>query len=129
MANRKKRQTSERVGRIAEAVAEICLRLKGYQVLARRAKTHVGELDLVMRKGALIVIVEVKHRADLDTGRRAVSDASWARIARAADSWLARKGNTYCEMDRRFDLFLTTPKFQLCHLKDIWRPDFALTRS
>jgi hypothetical protein len=47
-ANRKK---FERRGHHAETVALILLRLKGYRLLARRFKSHHGEIDLIMRRG------------------------------------------------------------------------------
>ena len=46
-----KRQHAERGGRRAEALAALWLRLKGWTILARRARTPVGEVDLVARRG------------------------------------------------------------------------------
>ncbi len=42
--------------------------VKGYRPLAWRVKTRRGEIDLIMRSGRRIVFVEVKTRADIDTG-------------------------------------------------------------
>ena len=129
MARQTDRRRAEQQGRWAEYLAEALLRLKGYSILARRAKTSVGELDIIARKGRMIVIVEVKLRADLETGLHAVPEASWRRIARGADAWLAQFAPAHYDADRRFDLILVTRNLRLCHLKDTWRPDFALTRD
>ena len=39
---------NEKRGHRAETVALIFLRLKGYKLLARRFKSHHGEIDLIM---------------------------------------------------------------------------------
>ena len=57
------RQGRERAGRFAETLAAWLLRLRGYRILARRYATPVGEIDLVARRGELLVFVEVKRRA------------------------------------------------------------------
>ena len=36
--------------------------VKGYRIVARRFKTKAGEVDLIARRGDLIVLVEVKAR-------------------------------------------------------------------
>ena len=41
------RQAAHARGHHSESVAALYLRLKGYRILARRLKTHVGEIDLV----------------------------------------------------------------------------------
>ncbi len=123
------RKRAERRGRRAEWLAEAWLRLKGYQILARRAKTPVGEVDLIARKGQLVVIIEVKQRQSLEAGLNAVPLSAWRRIARGAESWLARGRAEYYHRDRRFDLMVIYPVLRICHRKDTWRPDFALTHD
>lgn len=123
------RQDAEKRGRRAELLAEWFLRLKGYQILEKRAKTPVGEIDLIARKGKIIAIVEVKQRQNLDSGLNAVSQQAWQRISRAAESRLGLKYQAFYNADRRFDLIVVLPGLRICHEKDIWRPDFALTRD
>ena len=36
--------------------------LKGYRIVARRYRTKLGEIDLIARRGDLVLIVEVKAR-------------------------------------------------------------------
>ena len=56
------RRLAERRGRRAETLAAWYLRLKGYRILARRYRTPVGEIDLIVRRGRLVAFVEVKRR-------------------------------------------------------------------
>ena len=57
------RQAAERRGRGAETLACWCLRLHGWHILARRARVHGGEVDLIARRGRTLAFVEVKARA------------------------------------------------------------------
>jgi Holliday junction resolvase-like predicted endonuclease len=52
-------------GHRGEWLAALALILKGYRVLARRHKTRLGEVDLIARRGDLIIMVEVKARPSL----------------------------------------------------------------
>ena len=69
---------------MAEAVAALFLQLKGYRVLARRVRTKAGEIDLVVRRGNVLVFVEVKARHTLDSGVFALHPAALQRIGSAA---------------------------------------------
>jgi len=61
------RQRAEQSGRIAEYVALIYLRLKGYRLLAHRYRSPAGEIDLVMRRGGVTAFIEVKSRTSIDS--------------------------------------------------------------
>lgn len=125
MAERKpanKRAEAEQRGRRAEYLAMMYLWFKGYRVLAHRAKTYSGELDLVCLKGKMVVIVEVKQRQTEDQGRHAVSQSAWQRISQGSESWLSRKGAQLYDMDRRYDVVIMLPRLRICHIRDAWRP-------
>ena len=70
-----KRQAAFKLGVSAEGRAAVLLAAKGYRELARRWKSPVGEIDLVVRRGRTLVFVEVKARAKLD-------DAAWSVLPR-----------------------------------------------
>jgi putative endonuclease len=78
------RQQAERNGRWAESVAALYLRCKGYRILARRARTRAGEIDIVARHGDTLVFVEVKLRRTLDSGHQALHPSARHRIDAAA---------------------------------------------
>jgi putative endonuclease len=114
------RQRRERAGRLAEAAAAWHLRLRGYRVLARRFATHVGEIDLVARRGGILVFVEVKRRARIADAAVALLPLQQARIARAAEVFLQqRPEHAACAV--RFDLVAVAPWRLPRHVTDVWR--------
>lgn len=102
------RQTAEKRGRRAEAVAAWYLRLKGYSIVEHRYKTPVGEIDLIVRRGKLMVFVEVKARADRAAAAEAVGQRSRRRIVRAAEWWLSRHPEA-AGRNLRFDVVMVSP--------------------
>lgn len=117
-----RRQRAERSGRRAEALAAWYLRLKLYRVLARRYRTPVGEIDLVVRRGRTIVFVEVKQRADEAAGIDAVSAASRRRVARAAEHWIAAHPAA-AGLGWRFDIVVAIRGGGMRHLKAVFDVD------
>lgn len=107
-------------GHRSELWAMWFLRAKGYSLAARRYKTKVGEIDLVMIKGKTIVFCEVKARAQLTEGLEAVSTFTQQRIMRAAEHF-AQKHRKYQKYDWRFDALVVRPYRLPYHLKDAWR--------
>ncbi len=99
------RRRAEQRGRRSEALAAWFLRLKGYRILARRFRTSVGEVDLIVRRGRLIAFVEVKQRPTAAEAAEAVTPAGQRRIVRAATAWLAAHPAA-AGFDLRFDVVL-----------------------
>jgi putative endonuclease len=97
-----------RVGISAESRAAALLIAKGFRILARRWKSPVGEIDIVARRRALLVFVEVKARPDLDAAAWSVTPRQQQRIAAAAEAWLAANGSDGFR-DIRFDAILVAP--------------------
>jgi putative endonuclease len=103
------RTAAEKRGRRAELAAAWFLRLQGYRLLARRFKTPVGEIDLVMRRGRTIVFVEVKQRPSEAEALEAVTARGRKRIVRAAEYWLARHPAA-AGFDLRYDVVVALPR-------------------
>ena len=92
-----RRRKAERGGRRAEKIAAWWLRLKGWRILAIRARTAVGEVDLVARRGAVLAFVEVKARASAAQADLSLDEWRLRRVARAAEALApryARPGDT-----------------------------------
>ncbi|WP_439574123.1 YraN family protein [Phreatobacter sp.] len=94
-------------GRLAELAAAALLLLKGYRILARRWRAPGAEIDLIARRGATLVFVEVKARAASADADLALTRAQRLRIARAAEFWCARHPR-HAAGDRRYDLVLVS---------------------
>ena len=69
----------------------------------------VGEIDLVAKRGKLLVFVEVKARARLDDAAEAVTQRQRRRIAAAAEAWLASHPE-HANASIRFDALLVIPR-------------------
>ena len=118
---RASRQAAERRGRLAEWAAGAWLMAKGYRLLAHRARTPFGEVDLAAVKRGVLVIVEVKARRDARSALEAVTDRQKRRLAHAAvmlsQRWrLAR-------LRIRFDIVVIRPGRWPLHVRDAWRAD------
>lgn len=114
-----KRQKAERGGRRAETLAAWWLRLKGWRIIAIRARTPVGEVDLIARRGRTLAFVEVKARATADDAGFALDDYRLRRVARAAEALAARHarhGDTI-----RIDAIFVVPGRWPRHVADVWR--------
>jgi putative endonuclease len=92
----------------AESKACVYLIAKGYRILARRFRTPQGEIDVVARHRGGLVFVEVKARDALDDAAYAVTPRQRARIAAAAEVWLAQNPDDRIR-DIRFDAMLVAP--------------------
>ena len=74
----------------AETIATLWLRAHFFRILDRNYRVQGGEIDIIAQRGRLIVFVEVKARADLETAALAITPQKQRRIQRAAHHWLAR---------------------------------------
>lgn len=107
IANSRK-QAAFKLGMSAEGKASLYLNAKGYREIARRWKSPVGEIDLIMKRGRLIAFIEVKARGKLDDAAEAVLVRQRRRIVSAAEAWLAAHPE-YAGYDMRFDAVLVAP--------------------
>ncbi|CAB4966921.1 unannotated protein [freshwater metagenome] len=78
------------LGERGETIAARHLTRLGLVLLDRNWRCDAGEIDLVLRDGAVLVICEVKTRTSTDYGDplEAVTPAKVARLRRLAARWL-----------------------------------------
>lgn len=76
----------------------------GYELLERNWRSHLGELDLVCRKGRVLVICEVKARSSARFGSplEAVDARKQHRLRRLAALYLSASGLR--DVQVRFDV-------------------------
>jgi len=113
------RRRAERFGRWAEFIAAWYLRLKGFGILHRRTRNPGGEIDLIARRGKLIVFVEVKARRNAQDAAEAITPRQQQRIRRAAEIFLATAPEL-AALDLRFDAVLVAPWRLPVHIPGAW---------
>ncbi len=92
------------LGRSGEDVAERFYRKRGFRVLERNFRCKAGEIDLIARRGPVVVFCEVKTRRTDAFGdpAEAVRYGKQARLKRLAAMWLAQR--RMGAVDIRFDV-------------------------
>ena len=115
-----KRETAERRGREGEAQAAQWLAARGWQIVAERVKTPLGEIDLIARKAGLVAFVEVKWRRSITALGNAVDERRLARVAAAVGA----VGHEYAGPadDMRIDVILLAPGARPRHIENAWMP-------
>ena len=113
------RHAAEQRGRKAETLACWYLRLRGWRILARRARVPGGEVDIVARRGRTLAFVEVKARATADSAGFALDDWRLRRVVVAAERLaprFMREGD-----DLRIDAMFLVPGRLPMHLPNVWQ--------
>jgi putative endonuclease len=116
------RLRARRRGRWGERLAGFWLLAKGFRTVSSGMRTPVGEIDLIVRRGKLLVFVEVKSRRALPLAYDALRPAQRARIIRAGNWFLTgRPDLAHCDL--RYDVVLVGGWGLPKHLVDAWRVD------
>ena len=110
---------ARRRGARAEWIAVWLLRAKGFRVLERDLRSRLGEIDLVARRGRLLIFVEVKARAGMDVAAHAIRARQRARITRAAQAYLAARPELQT-LALRFDAMIFGRHVMPRHIPDAW---------
>jgi putative endonuclease len=95
--------TTIETGSEAEALVAARLRAQGFTIMAQNARVGRLEIDLVARRGPLLVFCEVRSRATAEfvDPILTIDGAKVRRIRNAARAWLAFRRLRYEEV--RFD--------------------------
>ena len=117
----KARRAAELRGRMAEYLAAVWLMAKGYRILAHRARTPFGEVDIAALKGRTLAVVEVKARRTKQEGQESIGLTQRDRIARAGLA-LARRYRLN-GVSVRLDLMIVRPWSAPIHIRDAWQAD------
>jgi len=112
------RRRAERGGRRAERLAAWWLRLKGWRILAIRARTPVGEVDLIARRGRTLAFIEVKARASEADAAWALDDYRLRRVAAAAEALMPRYMRDGDAI--RVDAIFIVPRRWPRHMTNVW---------
>ena len=88
-------------GRLAEALGAGYLQARGLRLIARNYSCRLGEIDLILADGPVLVFAEVRLRRNRDFGGAAASItfAKRQRILRAARHYLSGRPEAPCRFD------------------------------
>ena len=105
-------------GLFAEFLARTYLRIHGYRIVANRyitgRNTNRAEIDIIAKRGRIMVFVEVKCRKSLDIALDSVTRPQATRLRRAAETYIAR--NRW-RGDARFDM-IAVCGWRVHHIKN-----------
>jgi putative endonuclease len=121
-ARRQRGARARRQGRAAEWLALAWMVLRGWRIVGFRLRTPQGEIDLAIRRGNILAIVEVKRRATLDDALAALRPEQQHRLRRAAEGLRARHPR-WAGLDVRLDLIAIAPGRWPVHVPDAWRAE------
>ena len=106
------------LGLLGEETALAYLSGRGYRLLERNYRCNLGEVDLIMLDGHILVFIEVNARRSERYGepQEAVGSVKQARIRRLAEHYLLCKGREECQP--RFDVVTVRFKKSGRHIVD-----------
>lgn len=102
-------------GKIGEYFTILIYLFMGFRVIKIRYQSRLGEIDLIFRRGNLIVFCEVKTRINLEKNydiTNIVSEFQKNRIINSANNFIA-KSYRYRNFQYRFDLVIVKSFFKL----------------
>lgn len=113
-----------KLGAMGERRAAWFYRLRGYRIVDRNVRLPAGEIDLIVRRGAMVVIAEVKTRQTRNAGEghEAVHRAKRERLIRLGDQYVARHPDAHLRYDI-LSLYWTGWRFVVTHYADAFRPE------
>lgn len=98
-----------RDGHRSEWIAALYLMAKGYQILGFRLKTPQAEIDLLARRGASLVVIEVKRRQNIDLAELSLAPDQRERLMKAGYQ-LCRSRPSLSRLTPRLDLIALSPR-------------------
>ena len=104
--NRLNRLNRNELGAEGESRAADFLARRGYRIVARNVRADRVEIDLIARRGPVLVFVEVKTRRShaYGGGAEAVDARKRARLVRGATAWLHAQRHRAARI--RFDVIV-----------------------
>jgi putative endonuclease len=105
-SNLKKKRKAYRFGLWAEVLAIVYYLFKGYVPIARRYKTKLGEIDLIVASKSQIIFVEVKARRG--EGAFPLHPKQVERIQHAAMLFVAKQ-KRFATLPQQVDLLIIRP--------------------
>ena len=104
-------RSSYQDGLFAEFMARMYLRIHGFRILQSRfvtgRNTGRAEIDIIARRGNLMIFIEVKKRKTAESAFDAISFSQIQRLRRAAENYISK---TRWRGETRFDVIAVIGK-------------------
>jgi putative endonuclease len=111
----------QQLGNRGEEMAVAYLRRRGYRILERNYRTRMGEIDVIAKREAVLVFVEVKTGRSCSFGppQDRVNHRKRAHLIRAASAYMMDKenGESHCRFDV-IAIMVDGKKARLTHIVD-----------
>lgn len=110
---------SKILGDRGERLAADFLTRSGYEIIGRNFRFERAEIDLIARKGNLVVFCEVKTRKSnaYGAGEEAVDTKKQEQIRKAADGFVSKNGLDNLEF--RFDVIVVDVRHRTTTIRAI----------
>ncbi len=119
-----RKHRAARDGRRGEWLAALYLMAKGWRIVARQQRIGtgrgVGEVDIIARRGRVLVFVEVKWRQSAHALDQAIDTRRLTRVARVAAAMAPRLMRA--DDSVRIDVILLAPWQWPRHMTHVWQP-------
>ena len=113
-------QAAHRSGHAGEWLAALWLMGRGYQILGFRLKSRAGEIDLLVCRGRVLAVVEVKRRATMEAALLALKPVQYDRLVAAGEA-IRRNRPGLQRLDLRIDMVALAPWRVPRHLRGVER--------
>lgn len=78
-------------GKREERIEDLEIMIKGFRIVERRYRKRIGEIEMIERRGDMVMIVEVKERESFEEEKFEVKKKEMRRIEEDEDIWMKRK--------------------------------------
>ncbi len=112
--------TAFKSGHAAEWIAAFWLILRGYRVLGFRLKSRAGEIDLLVCRGPVLAVVEVKRRATMEAALLSLKPVQYDRLVAAGEA-IRRNRPGLQRLELRIDMVALAPWRVPRHLRGVER--------
>lgn len=111
--------SKHQAGLRAEKMALQYLIQKNYTLIAQRYKKSGGEIDLILHKNNILVMVEVRFRQGLYTAAESITQTKQMRILQTAQKFIMENEAFTKQFPyMRFDVILLNHKDEIHHIKN-----------
>lgn len=114
-----------KIGADYEDQAALYLQQKGFRIIQRNYRCHIGEIDIIARDGEYLVFVEVKYRQtdSFGTGEFHVDKRKQHTIYRVAQQFLIWNYPEAVLPPCRFDVIAIDGLGEITHYPDAFRKE------